>query len=172
MPLYRLEEQRAERDAEIARLRAELATGKKLLSAAHSHVDELLTTTRRDAEEIARLKEDGKQWAAKVLEATQAAQSEILRLAGVCQEKHEEIARLTALQEEMIAVLNGARICLKNRDQNDNEVRVLAAIIGVLDRAELAEAQHSRHIQREAWEFELRNNSRLAEEIARLREAR
>ncbi len=56
--------------------------------------------------EIARLKEDGKQWAAKVAEATRAAKAEILKLAGICQEKHEEIAQLRPIVVELDRLLN------------------------------------------------------------------
>jgi hypothetical protein len=48
----------------------------------------------------------------------------------------DKIVRLRLLHEEMVAVLNGARICLKNRDRNQNEERVLDAIVSVLSRAE------------------------------------
>lgn len=48
-----------------------------------------------------------------------------------------EIERLRLLQEEMVAVLNGARICLKKtKDHTADEVRVMAAIVSVLARAE------------------------------------
>jgi len=47
-----------------------------------------------------------------------------------------EITRLRALNEEMVAVLNGARICLKKtKNHTADEVRVMAAIVSVLARA-------------------------------------
>jgi hypothetical protein len=58
------------------------------------------------------------------------------RLLAAAPDMHAEIAKLRLLQEAMVAVLNGARIVIKNRDQNENEARVLAAIMSVLSRAE------------------------------------
>ncbi len=64
------------------------------------------------------------------------AMIQLAQIPKVTKEQQDEIERLRALQEEMVAVLNGARIVIKNRDQNENEARVLAAIVSVLSRAE------------------------------------
>jgi hypothetical protein len=80
--------------ARLSDARAELGVVKALHDTSLASCDTWKEAACRDAEEIARLRDDGRQWAARVAEATQAAKSEILRLAGICQEKHDEIARL------------------------------------------------------------------------------
>jgi hypothetical protein len=50
--------------------------------------------------------------------------------------QNAEIARLEASNAEMLAVLNAARIVLKNRDQRPNEMKLLDAIKIVIANAE------------------------------------
>ncbi len=47
-----------------------------------------------------------------------------------------EIEQLSALNAELLAALNLARICLKNRDQSEYEAKAYAAIRAVVAKAE------------------------------------
>jgi len=51
-------------------------------------------------------------------------------------EAAHEIERLRAEREELLAALNLARICLKNRDQSEREAAAYAAICAAIAKAE------------------------------------